>query len=236
MTVLLVLFTLIAFLVADYIIQRKKRQIFVSEALRPALTLSPQQWHLSNDIALAPNHTWLRRERDNSVTVGIDNFVISLTGAVERIQLPIEGALVNPQSPTFALRDKERTLRFASPIEGQIVSVNNELLHSPSLAKSNPYTAGWLFKLIPSDEAKSLTEFVRGEKAIEWLKKQNEVVKEFLNLHSPQLQFATMQDGGVPVDGVLKGFDAKVWKEFEQKFVPMQPLSESANIGEYDNA
>ncbi len=236
MTVLLVLFTLIAFLTADYIIQRKKRKAFVSEVLRPAQTLAPSQWHLSDDIALAPNHTWLRRERDNSVTVGIDNFVMSLTGAVERIQLPIEGATVNPQSPTFALRDEERTLRFSSPIEGQVVSVNHELLHSPALAKSNPYTTGWLFKVIPSDEGKPLTGFFRGEKAIEWLKKQNELVKEFISIHTPQLQFATMQDGGVPVDGVLKKFDANVWREFEQKFVPVQPTNGSANIGEHDNA
>jgi glycine cleavage system H protein len=234
MTVLLVLFTLIAFLTADYFIQRKKRRAFVREMLRPAQTLAPSQWHLSDDILLAPNHTWLRREKDNSITVGIDNFLMSLTGVVDRIQLPIEGAMVNLQSPTFVLRDKGRTLRFASPIEGQVVSVNNELLHSPALTKSNPYTAGWLFTLIPNDEAKSLTGFFSGERAIEWLKKQNELVKEFINIHAPQLQFATMQDGGVPVDGVLKGFDAKVWKEFEQKFVPVQPIVDE--IGEYANA
>lgn len=234
MSVLLVLLTLIGFLTADYFIQRKKRKAFVSQALKPAQTLALSQWHLSDDILLAPNHTWLRREQDNSITVGVDDFLMSLIGAVERIQLPIEGAMVNTQSPTFALRDKERTLRFASPIEGQIVSVNNELLHSPALTKSNPYTAGWLFTLIPTDEGRSLSEFLSGERAIEWLKKQNELMKEFIHAHSPQLQFATMQDGGVPVDGVLKGFDAIVWKEFEQQFVPTQPIVKET--GEYDNA
>lgn len=236
MTVLLVLITLIALLTADYILQRKKRTALVGEVLRPLQTLTPAQWHLADDLVLAPNHTWLRREADNTVTLGVDHFLMTLTGTVERIQLPIEGAVVNPQSPTVALRAKERSLRIASPIEGKIVAVNNELLDKPALAKSRPYTTGWLFKLMPSGNTEPLTGFFSGEKAIEWLRKQSERAKEFINQYSPQLQFATMQDGGMPVDGVLKGFDAKVWRAFESEFLSMEPKTLPGTRGEHDNA
>jgi glycine cleavage system H protein len=236
MTVLLVLITLIAFLTVDYVLQRKKRKAFVSEVLLPVQTLAPSHWHITDDLVLAPNHTWLRREADNSITLGVDNLLMTLTGTVERIQLPIEGAIVSPQSPTVALHDKERSLRIASPIDGRIVAVNNELLHTPALAKSHPYTTGWLFKLMPSDNVESLRGFFSGEKAIEWLRKQSEHAKEFINQYSPQLQFATMQDGGMPVDGVLKGFDANVWRAFESKFLSMEPKALHGTRGEHDHA
>ncbi len=234
MTVLLVLFTLIGFLAADFIVQRRKQKQASVVAIRSAQLLSPGQWHLSDDLVLAPNHLWMRREHDNSITVGIDNFLLSVTGAVESIGLPGEGEIVGRGEPAIRLREKNKSLRLDSPIEGQVLGVNKEVLLTPTPVRSNPYTSGWLFNLIPLDEAKPLTGFLRGEAAIEWLKKQNELVKEFLVSHTPQLEFATMQDGGVPVDGVLKGFNDKVWEEFQERFIPT--TAESKQIGEYDNA
>ena len=234
MTVLLVLFTLIGFLVADFIIQRRKQKQVSIAAIHAAQLGSPAQWHLSDDLVLAPNHLWMRREHDNSVTIGLDNFLLGLTGTVETIRLPNEGQIVGRGEPSIQLIEKNKSLRFDCPIEGQVLQRNEQLDTTPALVHSNPYTVGWLFRILPASDAKPLSTFLSGASAIEWLKKQNELVKEFLVASTPKLEYATMQDGGVPVDGVLKGFNEKVWSEFEQRFVPQQ--STVNNLGEYDNA
>ncbi|MBX2991220.1 MAG: hypothetical protein KF749_08630 [Bacteroidetes bacterium] len=234
MTVLLVLLTLIAFLAADYIVQRRKQKALSTAALRSTPLFPASHWNLSDDLVLAPNHLWMRRERDNSITVGIDNFLFGLTGKVERIELPREGQIVGRGERPIVLREKNKSLALDMPFEGQISAINHSALQSPSMASQNPYTTGWLFKLIPADGARSLTSFLSGERAIEWLKKQNDLVKEFLVARVPQLEFAAMQDGGVPAAGVLKEFDERVWEEFESTFLTTE--SETPLNGEYDNA
>ncbi|MDL1893063.1 hypothetical protein FBQ87_09260, partial [Sphingobacteriales bacterium CHB3] len=63
MTVLLVLLTLIAFLAADYIVQRRKQKALGTAALRSTPLFPASHWNLSDDLVIAPNHLWMRRER-----------------------------------------------------------------------------------------------------------------------------------------------------------------------------
>jgi glycine cleavage system H protein len=233
MTVLLVLFTLIAFLIVDYFVQRKAQRKLAHVAIRSMELPLPGRWRLTDDLLLAPNHTWVRREQDGSVSVGLDSFLLGLTGPVERISVPREGEMVEPGSPAITLQEKNKVLKVDAPIEGQVLKVNTEALRNPPSLNKNPYTAGWLFTILPADPAASWSQFLRGEAALEWLKKQSEQVKEFLIGMRPRLEFATMQDGGVPVEGVLKGFNKDVWSEFEKQFIGMHTRSLE---GEYDNA
>ncbi len=225
MTVLLVLFTLILFLTADYVIQKKRQRELGALAMRSAQKSLPEseQWNLSDDVVLAPNHVWMRRERDNSITLGIDDFLLGLTGTVDTMAFPHAGDIVGKGSPAIELHHKGKALHIDSPIEGQVLETT-----------ANPYSAGWLFKMVPFDSAVPLSGFMHGTDAVEWLKKQNASVKEFLSAHLPTLEFVTMQDGGVPVDGVLNGFNQDVWDEFQHRFASLPITSEIT--GEYDNA
>ncbi|MBI5474106.1 MAG: glycine cleavage system protein H [Ignavibacteriae bacterium] len=234
MTVLLVLFTLIGFLVADYLLHQRSQKALALAALKSVEMLGPRP-AFADGLALAPNHLWMRREKNNTITVGIDNFIAGLVGVVERIQVPEEGAIVGGK-PSITIHDKKKTLRLTVPIEGQVLSVNHESLQLPALVKNDPYTTGWLFNVVPSGDARSLRSFMQGDAALNWLKEQNKLVKEFLAAGGSHLHFATMHDGGVPVDGVLKAFDQDVWTEFEKQFATLPAEFEPTEIGEYDNA
>lgn len=234
MTVLLVLFTLIAFLVADYVVQQRKQRALHAAAVRTSPLLAAGSLELADDLLLTPNHLWLRRERNNSITVGIDNFLLGLTGDVERIDLPKEGQMIGAGEQTILLRDKDKHLAVNVPIEGQVVAVNKEVLQRPSVAGANPYVSGWLFNILPADEGSSLASFLHGKAAGDWLKKQNDLVKEFLLSSTPRFAFATMQDGGLPARGVLKSYDAGVWREFEKKFLTVD--TGTRQNGEYGHA
>ncbi|MEO8168707.1 MAG: hypothetical protein ABI623_10695 [bacterium] len=234
MTVLLVVFSLIVLLTADFVVQKKRHKKVGSLAIRAVQNNSPEQWHLSDDIVFAPNHVWMRRERNNSITMGIDNFLLGLTGVADALVLPRAGEIVGKGFPAIQLRHKNKTLRIHSPIEGQVLEANVNAEHQPGLIAGNPYSTGWLFNIVPFDSAVPLGSFLKGANAIEWLKKQQLSFKEFLSSRLPQLDFVTMQDGGIPVDGVLKEFNQDVWNEFQARFASLAPEPET--MGEYDNA
>ena len=40
-----------------------------------------------------------------------------------------------------------------SPVSGEIIAVNEELEGSPELVNSDPYSAGWLFRIKLDDES-----------------------------------------------------------------------------------
>ncbi len=234
MTVLLVLFSLITLLAADFVVQKKRQKKLGAFAIRSVHKSVPDQWHLSDDVVFAPNHVWMRREQDNTITLGIDNFLLGLTGSADAMVLPHAGEIVGKGSPAVELRHKNKTLRIHSPIEGQVLEANMHVANQPAMVAANPYTTGWLYKIVPFDSAVPLGGFVRGAEALAWLKKQQTAFREFLSSQLPQLEFVTMQDGGVPVDGVLKEFNQDVWDEFQHQFVSLPSVPEIT--GEYDNA
>lgn len=235
MTVLLVLFTLILFLVADYVVQRKKQRQLAEVVLKPIDHMAPALWHLTNDIGIAPNHLWMRQEADASITIGIDNVLIGVVGIPEKILLPKKGTVVRSGDPAIVLQEKGKLLRLQLPIDGRVTEINTALASAPALAKSHPYTEGWLLKI--TSPVKGFEAIVkRGEAATVWLKGQAQLMKEFLIRQGPHLQFATMQDGGTLVDGVLKGFDTPLWLEFQKEFLSLPVTNSGANTGDTGDA
>jgi glycine cleavage system H lipoate-binding protein len=218
MTVLLVLLTIILFIVTDSIVQRVRRA-------RAAQALEPLRAGVSSEIpegiALAFNHTWMREEKKGLWTIGIDGFLTALTGAVESILLPPVETRVVPASSAIALRDHGKELHVSLPVPGTVVEVNNAVLKNPSLATSSPYEDGWLVRVRPFDRPAAGVRRVAREETSRWLRDQTDRVKEFLTARLPQP--VLMQDGGLPVRGLLKEFSPEVWREFQETFVVNEP-------------
>ncbi|MBZ5573540.1 MAG: hypothetical protein LAO09_16870, partial [Acidobacteriia bacterium] len=89
MTVLLVLFTFITFLLIDHFFSKK------SIVVQPALQVAPRQARLAPSLVggfqvpetlrYHPGHTWALSESPNLVRVGMDDFASKLAGKVEGI-------------------------------------------------------------------------------------------------------------------------------------------------------
>ncbi len=210
MTVLLVLFTLILFLTADYLVQRarERRQVpALEEGLVPA------------GIRIASNHSWIRDDEHGVSTIGLDALVGTIVGAVESIVLPKTGSQVSPEQPAVVLRDGSRELRVALPVRGRVVAVNPRVIRHPGVVERDPYHAGWLVQIRPDRSRPSGDTFRSGSDAVRWLSEQAAAAREFLFAHAPQPALATMYDGGEPAAAALKSLDDDAWREFEQSFL-----------------
>lgn len=221
MTVLLVLFTLIIFLTADYFVQRAKNVRLALAVSRPANRGLIPTLSLPGGISLASNHMWLRDEADGSVTVGLDEFLGRLVGDIQDVLLPRADSVVSPATTEITLRQSGKTLAMASPVLGRIAKVNSRILKNPSLVRMDPYGEGWLIKVRPRPEQKSLSKTFLVARPMEWLKQQAEQAREFFAARTPQLSLATMQDGGIPTAGALQQCNEAVWREFNEAFATL---------------
>lgn len=221
MTVLLVVFTLIIFLVADYIVQKARLAKVAVQSDRfghgVIASIFSGAASIPDSVELATNHTWLKEDPQGVITVGVDEFLAGLLGAVEDIVLPPIGNTVTPAVSEIALRHGGKSLDLASPVVGQVVEVNDEVRKDPALARKDPYGAGWLLKLAPKRDREVHRLFVV-PRPVEWLKKQMDLAKEFFTARAGSAQLATLYDGGLPVEGLLKNYDAETWKEFSNSF------------------
>jgi hypothetical protein len=132
--------------------------------------------------------------------------------------LPQAGSAVTPALQTISLRNGNRALRLAVPVDGTIMKVNSRVLANPALARTDPYGNGWLLKIRTGRNESVRTRLLSGAGARQWLKEQMDLAKEFLAGQVAVPQLVTLQDGGVPADGILQQCDSRVWEEFERRF------------------
>jgi glycine cleavage system H protein len=205
------------FLTIDYFVQRAR-------AAKEREMLQPKLWataELPFGVTLAQNHTWAKPDEDGNLIIGLDELLARVVGPIEEIILPTVDAIVSPAKPSITLRQGERNLGLGLPVNGSVIEVNGRVRARPAIASHDPYGSGWLVKIHPTDGGSNGYLTFHGGKAREWLRRQNELVKEFFMPRMPSAQFATMQDGGLVADGLLQLFDADVWSDFQQAFVTL---------------
>jgi len=163
------------------------------------------------DVALHAGHAWARAGADGLVTVGIDDFAHKLVDP-ERVILPRLGDQVLASQPAFAIGDQVTTVPMLSPVAGQVVAVNAAAEAEPGLL-SDPYGAGWLFK-VKVPEAASRAQLMVGERARAFLERTAEALSLRLN---PELGHV-LQDGGTPVQGIARALGGDAWASLARHF------------------
>src|SRR5271169_5258173 len=147
MTVLLVLFTFITFLLIDYFRTRRTvlqlasqvstaKQEAVAPRLQPALVGG---FEVPENLRYHPGHTWALSESPNLVRVGMDDFAAKLTGKLESITLPQRGQWIRQGQKMCTLYRDDVAVDMVSPIEGSVSDINQALIKDPKLALRDPY-------------------------------------------------------------------------------------------------
>lgn len=219
MTVLLVLATFLVFIALDYALNRRK-------AIQTVAVQSPQAvpaslggdyvdgFHVPENIAYHPGHSWLVRERKNVVRVGADEFAAALAGKVEKIELPKPGQWVRQGQKIVAFYRAGEKTEMVSPTEGEVTGINQDVLANPALLRQDPYGKGWLVSLHVPDEENTSRNLIPKMLVREWM---SEAVTR-LYAHQPALAGAVAADGGRPAEDLLEALPERNWKQVTGEF------------------
>ncbi|GAA1515748.1 glycine cleavage system protein GcvH [Streptomyces albidochromogenes] len=107
---------------------------------------NPQQLRYSKE------HEWLSTAEDGVATVGITEFAANALGDVVYAQLPAVGDTVSAGESCGELESTKSVSDLYSPVSGEIVEANQDVVDDPSLVNSAPFEGGWLFKVRVTDE------------------------------------------------------------------------------------
>ncbi|MGA7159784.1 MAG: glycine cleavage system protein H [Bacteroidota bacterium] len=214
MTVLLFLTMIIMFLGIDFAVQRKNKYV---PAVHPAELLPIR---VPSGIFFAPSHTWLSLFPSGNVRIGADDFVLRMMRTPDIAFLKSPGSPVKKGDPLIQLKEGSKTLTVHSPIDGEIITLNEELEKHPQMLKDELFSNGWAYTIKPH-RTSELTQLLLGERSRAWIQQELGRLRDFIvdttrvGLQAPVL----LQDGGAPVEGLLDNLNAEQCEDFEKQFL-----------------
>lgn len=219
MTVILVLMIFAVFISIDYLRNRNKAPQIAMEEV--PMATAPMQlgalvegFHVPERLRFHTGHGWAMRERSRLARVGVDEFGAALLGGVDRIDLPKPGHwLRQGQKAWTFFRNGEKT-EMVSPVEGEVVEINTDVLKNPALLRNDPYGRGWLMAVHVPDEESVMRNLLPVHLVKEWIRD----CSEKLFAKQPQLVGPVMADGGRPIENLTDGLPGSSWREITQEF------------------
>src|SRR3712207_3238550 len=98
------------------------------------------------ELKFTKEHEWIKIENEPAI-IGISEFAQEQLGDIVSIELPKAGGIFR-QGQTIAIVDSVKASSdIYTPISGEIVEVNEELIEKPELINQSPYDLGWIAKI-----------------------------------------------------------------------------------------
>ena len=102
------------------------------------------------DRKYTESHEWARLD-GGDVVIGITDFAQSQLGDVVHVELPEVGSDVSAGEACCEIESVKAVSDIYSPLDGEVIAVNEDLDGSEDTVNSDPYGGGWLFKVRPND-------------------------------------------------------------------------------------
>ena len=115
------------------------------------------------------DHEWVSID-GNIATVGISNHAQESLGDIVFIELPVIGKTVKAKEEICVIESVKAASDIYSPLDGEIIEVNNSLENEPSIINQEAENNGWIFK-IKLAEPSQYEELMNHEDYQKFLKK-----------------------------------------------------------------
>jgi glycine cleavage system H protein len=102
--------------------------------------------NVPSDLKYSKSHEWIRVAGDTA-TVGITDHAQHELTDVVFVELPEVGRTVKAGEPCSVVESVKTASDIYAPVGGTISEVNKPVAENPALVNTDPYGAGWLFKL-----------------------------------------------------------------------------------------
>lgn len=106
--------------------------------------------NVPEDLKFAETHEWIRVDGDIG-TVGITDHAQAELTDIVFAEAPQVGARFSARDPAAVVESVKAASDIYAPVSGEIVEANEALSDNPSLLNTDPYGAGWIFKIRIAD-------------------------------------------------------------------------------------
>ncbi len=109
--------------------------------------------NIPGDLLYTEEHEYVRKGKGagDPVEIGITDYAQGELGDIVYIELPKVGTKFGKHDVFGTIEAVKAVSELFSPIAGEVVAINDRLDKEPALVNSDPYGAGWMIRLKPTD-------------------------------------------------------------------------------------
>jgi glycine cleavage system H protein len=105
------------------------------------------------ELKYVKSHEWVKKLPDGSVVIGITDYAQGSLGDLVFVEVPKAGRKLAAGEACAVVESVKAASDVYAPIAGEVTEANPALVDAPEILNSDPYEAGWLWKLKPVDAA-----------------------------------------------------------------------------------
>ncbi len=103
-----------------------------------------------DDLRYHPEHDWARVEGDEAV-LGVTWHAQDALGELVHYEPPELGARIAKDAAYGEVESVKAVSDVVSPLSGEVLEVNQEVVDAPELVNDDPYGRGWLVRIRLAD-------------------------------------------------------------------------------------
>jgi glycine cleavage system H protein len=107
--------------------------------------------NIPNDLQYTEEHEYVRKGPDGTAEIGITDYAQGELGDIVYIELPKIGTKFGKHDVLGTIEAVKAVSELFAPIAGEVVAINERLDKEPALVNTDPYSAGWMIKVKPSN-------------------------------------------------------------------------------------
>ena len=107
--------------------------------------------NVPGDLQYTEEHEYVRKTKDGNVEIGITDYAQGELGDVVYIELPKVGSTFGKHDVFGTIEAVKAVSELFAPVAGEVVAINDRLDKEPALVNTDPYGAGWMIRVKPSN-------------------------------------------------------------------------------------
>ncbi|PTU33228.1 glycine cleavage system protein GcvH [Stenotrophobium rhamnosiphilum] len=99
------------------------------------------------------SHEWIKKLADGTVVIGITDHAQNALGDLVFVEVPKVGRKLAANESCAVVESVKAASDVYAPIAGEVTEANGALNNTPEILNSDPYEAGWMWKMKPNNIA-----------------------------------------------------------------------------------
>ncbi len=98
------------------------------------------------------SHEWHKPAADGTVTIGISQFAVDELTDITYVDVKKKTGAIKAGESFGEIESVKAVSDLVSPVDGEVVEVNSELVDALDRVANDPYGAGWMIKVAPASD------------------------------------------------------------------------------------
>jgi glycine cleavage system H protein len=151
--------------------------------------------HQPAEYCFHQGHTWAFPGEKKIVKVGMDECTLRLLGPPTAIDLPEVGARLAQGENAWEVKLGSSSVGMLSPVDGEVVVVNDAVVDSPNILCGDCYDQGWLMKVRVPNYRRNQKNLMCESLARAWMEGKLRAWRDELGLDFPDRSSSAGCDG-----------------------------------------